>query len=231
MSCWNVPWCQSHLSRYSLPTHYLACSTTCRNCTSATTCTSCNLASATKKFNPTDNSCSQWCPDGTWDNNHTCERTSLLSYLSLRFQLSYLYWQRHHLCHLQWRDQSVYSQYHQQHLWVSLSFWLLLVLIFLLRYLSSLIRSIECCSPCSGCSAGPLNCTACNPTSSYPYLNATTHTCLASCPTGTWNDNSVCQECTTGCSACSSASVCSDCFDGFYLLNGQCLRKSLPLIH
>ena len=65
VSCWNLPWHQPHLSSLALPAHYPPYSTTSGNYTPATTCTSCNLASITKKFNPTDKSCYESCPDGT----------------------------------------------------------------------------------------------------------------------------------------------------------------------
>ena len=86
-------------------------------------------------------------------------------------------------------------------------------------YLSG-TQCLSCNPSCLSCSGGlSNNCLSCN---SPNYLYQAT--CVASCPSGSFQDTATtCMSCNTGCSLCSSSTICSSCLTGFYLSGSQCL--------
>ena len=80
-----------------------------------------------------------------------------------------------------------------------------------------------CYNGCATCTSTAANaCTACN--DGY-FLKGSQ--CLASCPVGTWTDNTnkLCNDCPSQCTACSGSSAdtqCSACATGYYLFNSGC---------
>jgi proprotein convertase subtilisin/kexin type 5 len=52
-------------------------------------------------------------------------------------------------------------------------------------------------------------------------------TCIAGCPTGTYNSTKICQNCLSSCQSCSNGTSCDTCRAGNYLINGLC-QTSCP---
>lgn len=91
------------------------------------------------------------------------------------------------------------------------------------------------CNPCSSicltCSPVATNCTSCNSTSGYPYLNktASSGTCLAACPSGMYADANqspiLCVNCVAPCATCTTQTACLSCTSGTYLYQTSCLSS------
>jgi proprotein convertase subtilisin/kexin type 5 len=88
---------------------------------------------------------------------------------------------------------------------------------------------LPCNTPCLSCLNSPDNCTACNSTSDYKYLNktSTAATCVSECPAYMFEDTSqipyVCSLCISPCAHCSSLTNCTTCLSPFYYYNYNCL--------
>lgn len=89
------------------------------------------------------------------------------------------------------------------------------------------------CNPCNNvcltCSLIATNCTTCNSTSGFPYLNKTTSssTCLAQCPSGMYPDSNqsptLCVSCVGPCVTCTTSTACLSCITGKFLYLTSCL--------
>ena len=74
-----------------------------------------------------------------------------------------------------------------------------------------------CSANCSTCSSVSSNCTSC--ISPYFYFNGS---CINSCPSGMFQNSTVCSSCVSPCQTCVSAAVCLSCSTN-YLTNYTCV--------
>lgn len=78
-----------------------------------------------------------------------------------------------------------------------------------------------CSNNCTTCSMISSNCTSC---SSPLFLY--NDSCVSSCPTGMFQNGTLCQTCVSPCLTCTSATVCLSCSTNFYT-NFTCVIASL----
>ncbi len=75
------------------------------------------------------------------------------------------------------------------------------------------------------------NCTSCNVSSAYPYLNTTAGTCMGKCPTFYYpnlgNSPILCILCESPCNDCTNKTKCLSCVAPYYFYNGTC-RSNCP---
>lgn len=83
----------------------------------------------------------------------------------------------------------------------------------------------NCDSTCKTCAGTSTTCTSCNVPSSTPFYNPVTHTCISSCPLGTFPENYVCYPCYDTCATCYDyqADNCVTCDSGYVFENGYCI--------
>jgi hypothetical protein len=96
---------------------------------------------------------------------------------------------------------------------------------------SSFICSV-CSTSCGECLNSGFNCTECIANSTNPILYLLNNTCIETCPSGTFKDNStnltkytpVCSTCILPCSTCISATNCLSCANSsLFYYNNQCI--------
>jgi hypothetical protein len=101
---------------------------------------------------------------------------------------------------------------------------------------SSQMKCNQCSSVCLTCQILSTNCTSCNSTSSFPYLNktGTAGTCLSTCQSGMYADTNqsptLCVNCVGPCVTCTSQTACLSCTSGTYLYLTSCLATCPPNI-
>lgn len=91
-------------------------------------------------------------------------------------------------------------------------------------YPRSDLTCTACTSPCSTCAAGSTLCTSCDNTTSTPYLEYGTFTCVAACPDGQFapSGSYICAACNADCKTCNTNNTnCLSC--------GLSLAAGLPL--
>ena len=93
------------------------------------------------------------------------------------------------------------------------------------------VGSIDWVCPCAPCDAKCTKCSGsiqdeCEACSSGNYLQPASTSCLNTCPSGYWKDNTnhICVSCHPACSACiTSSNKCSTCNPGYYKAGAFCL--------
>lgn len=94
---------------------------------------------------------------------------------------------------------------------------------------STLLQCKACNVICGTCVNISTNCSSCNSTSGFPFLNKTTTsgTCLANCDSGMYPDTNqsptLCVVCVSPCVTCTTQTACLSCITGRYLYLTSCV--------